>query len=216
MNLRALVPQELTNLPEPWRVTSEFKRNDSVARLDRSPDAFAVSLDVLKRTFGALAYLPDPATLSLPDQIGDAYGFAIHQIADEIGILDDLNEAPFVQYLTDLLENAPDASTVNALAQAWIYSICESISRSVLRWLGSHWQQFPLDQRPRLLQIAEDAWTSIPEDLLITLLATISTVARDDSLALLTLAETRGATPAIRSVAKRYREWTATRDTSGS
>lgn len=216
MNLRALVPHELTDLPEPWRVTSEFKRNDAVVKLDPSPDAFSVSLDVLRRTFSALASLPDPATLPLPEQIGDAYGFAIHEIADQIGTFDELNEAPFVQYLADLLEHAPDVSAVNALAQAWIHSVSASMSRSVLRWLAGHWQQFPLDQRPHLMQIAEEAWTSIPDDLVVTLLTTASTVARRDSLELLARVEARGAAPEIRSVAKRYREWIATRDASGS
>jgi hypothetical protein len=215
VSLMPLLPPELIDLPSPWSITHDFRRADAVEKLALEPSHFSTSLDVLERTLRALPHLEDPATLPLPEQIGDAYGFAIHQIAEQITTFDGLTERPFVEYLEDLTEHAPEAGTVTALAKAWVHSVCSGMIRSSLRWLGSHWQQFPSEQRGRLVSIASTAWPKLPEDLAITLLTTVSTVARQDSLELLSLVEAQATTPAVRDLAKRYRAWTATRDTPG-
>lgn len=215
MSVKQILPRELNGLPEPWGVTDDIKRSEAVQSLSIERETFEISLQVLEHTLRALPHLPEPATLPLPDQIGDAYGFVIHEIAGQIKVLDDLSESPFESCLASLTKQAPDVFAVEALAKAWIHSVCAAMSRSVLRWLGRHWQLFPRDLRSRLVHIASEAWMGIPEELAITLLTTVSTVAREDSLGLLADAEDHGGTPSIRSIAGRYREWTATRSDPG-
>jgi hypothetical protein len=212
VTLQLRLPQELIDLPEPWRSTNGFERDRALRNLQLTPESFEVGLDVLERTLRALAKLPQPGKLALPAGIDDAYPLVMHLLSKRIPALDDLANAPFEQYLLESLDEPPDEATANNLASVWVYSVSAEMSRSVLMWLTNRWRQVPKERRARMVDIAEQAWPNLPEDLAITLLTTTSTVAREDSLALLARVQAQAATPALREIASTYRAWVATRD----
>jgi len=212
VKLQLQLPEELIDVPEPWRITNGSERDRALRKLQLTPESFEVGLDVLERTLRALAKLPEPWKLPLPAGIDDAYSFVMHLLSLRIPALDDLANAPFEQYLLESLDEPPDEATANSIASAWVYSVSSGMSRSVLTWLTDRWRQAPKERRSRLVDIAEQAWPNLPEDLAITLLTTTSTVAREDSLALLARVQARAATPALREIASTFRAWVATRD----
>lgn len=216
MSKKLELPEELIDLPEPWRVTDDLKRTEVVRELPLTPQAFDVALNTLGRTLQALTRLPDPESLTLPEEIGDSYSFVFYQFANQMASLDSVADDYFIEYLKGLLGKQPDEALVQDLANAWVHSTSAGISRSILRWVSEHWRQFPRERRSQLVDIAAPAWAKLSEELAITLLTSVAIVAGTESFALLERVQEQGGTPSLREIARRYKELITTRGDSVS
>ncbi len=201
-----VVPTNLLELPQPWCLSSNWKRQEQLQALEPNTKDIEKALTVLEYSLATLSQLSLPEGESIPEDINDNWNFSIEWIANKIPIIDDFNISGITEFLKENKIESPSAQMIEEVADSWVWTIAFDLATTSSDWLEkilkTHEDSLAIS---RFLEIATRYWQITDRSLAGDLIIASARIAWTGALPLLESVEKTATDPSLQELAESYR-----------
>ncbi|HAZ43759.1 MAG TPA: hypothetical protein DDW76_27700 [Cyanobacteria bacterium UBA11369] len=201
-----VVPANLLGLPQPWCLSSNWKRQEQLQVLEANTKEIEKALAVLEYSLATLSQLTLPEGKSIPEDINDNWNFSIEWIANKIPIIDDFDIRGIEEFLKENKIESPSEQTIEDVADSWLWTMAFDIAATSSDWLEkilkTHEDSLAIS---RFLDIVTRYWHVTHRSLAGDLIITSARIAWADAIPLLESVEKTATDPSLQELAQSYR-----------